>query len=92
MQSAVIFGENAAAKVKIAPIGGDTRYVPSLPNISLIGALSIGPNDNPSTYVVRGRVAIVCETRKSFMTSGIAGVYMELPNALQAVSCDLAQA
>jgi hypothetical protein len=74
MQSAVMLGANPAAILNSALIGGDMRYVPIRPIISLIGALSIGPKDKPKTYVVRGTVAMVSETPKSNMTSGTAGV------------------
>jgi hypothetical protein len=82
IHSAAMFGEKPAANVKIALSGDESRYVPSRPNISLIGALNMGPNDKPRTYVVKGSVAIVSKTPKSNITSGIAGVYMELPKEL----------
>jgi hypothetical protein len=47
-----------------------------------MGALSMGPKDKPSTYVVRGKVATTSETLKSNITSGIPGAYIELPKAL----------
>ena len=82
IHSAVMLGAKPAPRVKSALIGTEVRYVPSRPMVSLIGALSMGPKDKPSTYVVRGKIATISETLKSSITSGTPGAYTELPKAL----------
>jgi len=51
--------------------------------VSEIGALIIEEKPSASTYVVKGNTATVSDTLKSIITSGIAGVYMEVPKALR---------
>jgi hypothetical protein len=58
------FGANPAPSVNIAMAGMAIQYVPTLPMVSLIGALIKGPNERPKTNVVSGPVAIVLDTQK----------------------------